>query len=355
MTFTVLAIVSITQLLFAALLAAFLFAHRARVERRLSEESRGLAAVAVPLRAWLVGEGGVHDVRDALDALPPDAARATALRIGRDQLTREASGELAHAVRDRAWVRDGFAHATSPWWWRRLEAARLLADLGTLDVEPLVRRLLRDKHPAVRIAATSCLSRIPTSAVVNVVLDELPRQPLAVRAMQIGMLREQWQLTREALLPRLEPNAPIDALPYWVNAAEALETADVLAKLVPLQAHASAQVRIAVARALKKYFHPDATRVLATLLHDVDWRVRAQAARSLGVLRDTTAVPALVSGLTDVAWWVRFRSALALSQLGEQGRAALRAATGSNDKFAANMASMVRGLSDGSVVELVEG
>ena len=54
------------------------------------------------------------------------------------------------------------------------------------------------------------------------------------------------------------------------------------------------------------------------------------------------------------AWWVRFRSALALAQLGEVGRRALRAARDRPDRFAADMAAMVSGLSDGAVVELAE-
>jgi hypothetical protein len=355
LTFAVLVIVSVTQLVFAALLAAFLFMHRAGAERRKRDGARGLDAVAVPLRAWLVGQGSASAVCDALDRLPPDAARSTALRIGRDKLDADANAELSLALRARPWVHDGFALASSRWWWKRLEAARFIADLGTAADERAVRRLLHDPHAAVRAAATSCLRRIANPSLIEVVLNELPRQPLVVRSTQLSLLRAQWPLAREALLPRLTLNAPAAALPHWIGVAEALETPDVLAQVVRLHAHPSVQVRISVARALKKYFHPDSARALTALLADADWRVRAQAARSFGVLHDLGAVPLLERRVGDAAWWVRFRSALALSQLGDSGRATLRAVRAGPDEYASQMAAMVSGLSQGSALELVEG
>ncbi|HYD52758.1 MAG TPA: HEAT repeat domain-containing protein, partial [Gemmatimonadaceae bacterium] len=82
---------------------------------------------------------------------------------------------------------------------------------------------------------------------------------------------------------------------------------------------------------------------------------RAQAARALGTLADQEAVPLLKRALADVNWWVRFRSGLALAQLGEPGRAALRETRGARDRYAADMAAMVSGLSSGSIIELSEG
>jgi len=93
---------------------------------------------------------------------------------------------------------------------------------------------------------------------------------------------------------------------------------------------------------------------LREMMRDSDWRVRAQAARALGAVGANDAVAELSNGLADRSWWVRFRSALALAQLGEAGRRALRVARERPDRFAADMASMVSGLSDGAVMELAE-
>jgi HEAT repeat protein len=113
-------------------------------------------------------------------------------------------------------------------------------------------------------------------------------------------------------------------------------------------------MRISAARAIRRYMHPDAEAVLRDMMRDTDWRVRAQAARGLGTIGATEAVADLSSALADRSWWVRFRSALALAQLGELGRRALRIARERPDRFAADMASMVSGLSDGAVMELAE-
>ena len=100
--------------------------------------------------------------------------------------------------------------------------------------------------------------------------------------------------------------------------------------------------------------HADSEAALRAMLKDDDWRVRAQAARGLGALGATAAIPELSGALVDRSWWVRFRSALSLAQLGETGRRALRTARERSDRYAADMAKMVSGLSDGAVVELAE-
>lgn len=355
MTFTALVAVSVAQLVFAILLSVFIFVHRRTAERRARAERRGLQALQGPVREWLVGEGSAEQIREGLSRLPADTARYTALRIGRHNVAAEVRQEFASIVRDAPWVREGLQQINSAWWWRRLEAARLLADLGTPGDELRVRQLLRDPHPAVRAAATSCVRRIASVGVIDVVLDELSVQPLVVRSHQMSMLREQWQFTRAALIERLGPGAPAEKLPLWVNVAEVLEMPDVLARVMPLHTHPVDEVRIAVARALKKYFHPDTIRIVRVLLGDADWRVRAQAARSAGVLADPSIIDALETRLGDSMWWVRFRASLALAQLGEPGRAALRNVRNSSDPFAAQMAVMVSGLSAGSIVELTEG
>jgi hypothetical protein len=51
---------------------------------------------------------------------------------------------------------------------------------------------------------------------------------------------------------------------------------------------------------------------------------------------------------------VRFRSALALALLGDKGRAVLRQAAASSDRYAADMARMISGLPPGTLRELAE-
>jgi hypothetical protein len=191
-------------------------------------------------------------------------------------------------------------------------------------------------------------------ALIEHVLDTLHTRPPIVRVFQLRILRESWKHTVPALLARLVPTAPMAKLQVWIALAEILGDARCLAPLVAFSNHPAVEMRISAARAIRRYMHPDAEAVLREMISDSDWRVRAQAARGLGAVGASQAVSALSFALADRSWWVRFRSALALAQLGETGRRALRIARERPDRFAADMAAMVSGLSDGAVMELAE-
>lgn len=355
MSLTVLAVIAATQVVFLLALTVFIFSHRLRTEQRLRALVAAQARIGPLVRDWLVGAASITAVRDVLNGLAPRVARDAALQLSQQSLPADAANELALTVQHTDWYRSGIAKGRSMFWWRRLEAARLIAEIGTMADEPLVRSLLRDEHAAVRVSASSALRRTASPGLIEHVLDVLPEQPLVVRSYQMRLLREQWRFTREALLVRLDGGGDLAALPLWIQVAEVLELPELLSKVAALADHPSFQVRLAVARALRKYFHPVTPTTLVRLLVDPDWRVRAQAARSLGILADPSAIDMLAARLTDDTWWVRFRSALALSQLGERGRAALREARQSSDLYASQMAAMVSGLSPGSATELIEG
>jgi hypothetical protein len=218
----------------------------------------------------------------------------------------------------------------------------------------MIRRLLLDKHPAVQLAAASCLGRVADIELVSLVVETLPGRPVAVRYYLFGALRQCWAQAVPLVVHRLRADTPPERLEVWINLAEALATPAVLAPVVPLHTHAVAEVRLAVARALKRYYHPDAAPALRILLADDDWRVRAQAARALGVLRVMDAVGSLGALLNDPKWWVRVRAALSLAQLGEPGRRMLREARVGGDRYASEMSAMISGLSEGGVMELAE-
>lgn len=262
--------------------------------------------------------------------------------------------DLVTLLRDSRWTKTISRQARSRYWWRRLAAARLLAFTANRTDRPTVRQLLDDAHPAVRTAATRCLPRLDDPELVALVLDRLPALTPLVRASLTVTLRELLPYTVPAVLARLAQPASSAELETWINVVEVIGAPEAFAPLAGLATHASADVRLAVARALKRQFHVDASDVLERLLRDVDWRVRAQAARSLGALGAHEKTPQLATALADTAWWVRFRASLALAQMGEPGRRVLRASRHASDRMARDMSSLVCGLSDGSIIELTE-
>ena len=351
---SVMLVVAIVQGIFFALLLLLIFVNRARQSYRAQRAAAAANRVAEPLQRWLLGIGTAADLANVLRRLPE--------REALDQLTihvapkaaPEHLAQLARALREDRWVRRILAQSTSRWWWRRLDAARLLAVVGSLRDRTLLRQLLADSHAAVQAAASTCLTRVADYALVEHVLDTLHTRPPIVRVFQLRILRENWKHTVPALLERLVPIAPMAKLQVWIALAESVADARCLAPLIAFSNHPVVEMRISAARAIRRYVHPDAQTVLRDMMRDGDWRVRAQAARGLGAVGAADAVTELSLALGDRSWWVRFRSALALAQLGEAGRRALRIARERPDRFVADMASMVCGLSDGAVVELAE-
>ncbi|MEO8563517.1 MAG: HEAT repeat domain-containing protein, partial [bacterium] len=127
-----------------------------------------------------------------------------------------------------------------------------------------------------------------------------------------------------------------------------------LEQVALLEHHSSAEVREGVARALRRVPRQRSVDVLQRLLCDSEASVRAAAAHGLGELGSPGAIPSLLAAARDSDWNVRYRATLALSQLGEPGRTAVRVLRGDFDRYVSSMATLVTGLSDGALLDLVE-
>jgi HEAT repeat protein len=348
----ILALIALGQLVFFALLVVLLLATSARRQARTRRDAATAAHAAEPLRHWLVGTGSAIRVGTVFRRLPPEMAREqiilVAARLAPSQLT-----ELTRVLRGESWVVRTVARARSVFWWRRLEAARLLAVVAAPRDRMTVRRLIADRHPAVQAAATSCVTRLDDEGLIDEIIERMPERSPAVRVYQADVLRAVSRLAARPLLRRLRTRAPASRLEVWIQLAEAISDPQCLAATAALHRHPDSGVRAAVARALRRFPHRDTSAALAERIRDPEWRVRAEAARSIGAVAGAEAVPLLVSALSDRAWGVRLRAALALAELGEPGRRVLQEAAARNDDtYARDMAIMVGALSDGTVAEL---
>ena len=348
------ALVALIQGAFFALLVLLLFVNRARRMRKARRAAAASVRVAEPFQRWVMGQARATEVAAVLLRLPPEEALDQLTMHVAARAAPERIGELGRALREDSWVRRVLDDGTSRFWWHRLDAARLMSVVGSMRDRGLLLRLLEDEHPAVQAAASATLTRLGDYALVEHLLDTLHKRSPIVRTFQVRVLRETWRHTAPALVKRLTPIAPVAKLPAWIELAENLADSHCLAALLAFKSHPVAQVRVATARALRRYIHPDCAATLRHMILEEDWRVRAQAARSLGAVGASDAVPELTRALADRSWWVRFRAALALAQLGEPGRSVLRAARELPDRYARDMAAMVIGLSDGALVELAE-
>jgi HEAT repeat protein len=348
----VLAVIAVAQAAFFVLLVILLLAARARGQARQRRDAAAALQAQEPLRHWLIGTGSAVRVGSAFRRLPPEMAREQIILIS-DRVAPSQMQELTKVLRSESWVVRTVSRARSIFWWRRLEAARLLAVVAAPRDKLTVRRLIADPHPAVQSAATHCLTRLDDEGLVADVIDRMPDRSPAVRLGQAQVLRSVWRLAARPLLRRLQARGAPHRLEVWIQIAEAIGDPQCLAAAAVLHRHPDAGVRAAVARALRHFPHPDASAALVERIADPEWRVRAEAARSLGAVASADAVPLLVRALSDRAWHVRYRAALALAELGEPGREALEAAASrQDDPYARDMSIMVGALADGTIAEL---
>jgi hypothetical protein len=353
-TVFVLGVIAVVQTVFLVMLVAFLLARRVYDRDRRIAFTAGRDALAKPARDWLVADGAIQPVVEALAAFPANAVVGYASFYVRGNVPDEKRAELGAALRDEKWVRRAIASADSPRWWRRIEAARAIGLVGTAADRDAVRRLFDDDHPAVAIAAVACLPRVADAALVGVVLDRYASLPMMVRHYLVNTLGELREIVEPELVQRLRSEAPATALAHWVSLASALVSRPGLQAAASLASNDSADVRAAVADALRRLPNEATMLTLSILLCDESPAVRERAAASLGYIAAPQALPLLQGSMRDTSWAVRRRSALALAQLGEVGRLAIGELMYDADPYVANMATVVSGLSGGALLELTE-
>ena len=256
-------------------------------------------------------------------------------------------GEQSHDSIQRA--------AVSWFWWRRMAAAQRLAVVADARDRDVLYRLLLDPHPGVQGAAAAALLRYADTTLLALVIDGLVSRSAAVRRYQVSVLQRQSALVAPLLIERLRSAVSPIQLHSYIDLAESIDSNECTELVMALSIHQHPDVRLAVAKLLKRLGDESSVIKLLTMLRDPDWRVRAQAARGLGSIGDERAAPELARALTDRNWWVRFRAGLALAMLGNVGRETLESANAFPDRYARDMAAFVLGLSESSIAELAEG
>ena len=348
----VLAVIAIAQAVFLAALAGFILYRRSRarvvalfVAPRIDEARR-------TLRAWVAGTGTVAPIMDAMRRLPRAAALEFAADAAATVLAAEAHAAFAFALRDEPWFRHTVRFAASRRWWERRQAARALALAGTADDRDALAALLRDPEPAVAVIALSALARVPEPGLVGDALDRYPTLPPVIRRFVLGALTAVRDVVEAPLIARIDGRAGAGARAAWIDLAVHLNLTGALLASARHATDPDARVREAVARAYGGLPSASTLDALGRMIVDPIVEVRTAAARALGRVGSPRGTDLLERALHDPAWAVRYAAAIALAQLGERGRSALLALRGDADRFVAEVATVISGLSDGALLEL---
>ena len=342
-------IVAIAQgVLLVALVTLIVLNRWIRLRRSAAVNPRRIELDAV-MQRWAMGQSGADEVMQGLARLPVPLA-IEALVTWSARVPGERWQELARGLESRWWARAVRGNSRSARWWKRLECARFLSVAATPHDIGRVRRLLRDPHPAVQLAAATTLERVASAVLVTAALEQLPFLGPTVQAYYASVLKR----ARAAVVQHLKKlfrRLDDPRLPRIIEFAGRLEEPVLREGFTTLGTHPEAEVRTQVARALGKFPHAESVAALAYLVHDEAWPVRAQATRSLGMIADQTTLPAVRGALRDPEWWVRLRAGLALTRFGTAGRNALLEAEVGPHAEARAMAELILGLSSQALAE----
>lgn len=227
-------------------------------------------------------------------------------------------GDIADRVGLVAYAR---RRARSRFWWRRLNAARLLTLFSRSD--DTMSTLARDSHELVRAQAAEAFGHAPSDEGIETLLELLGDPRRIVRFMARDSLVRIGRPAHAAIadaIPRASERA-IDAL---LSVAATSPSHDFASALAPLVRSPRAATRAGAADALRAIGGADASALLSMLLDDSDTKVRVRAVDGLASLGFWPAAPAIARLLDADDWQLRYRAAVALQNLGGPGELLLR-------------------------------
>jgi HEAT repeat protein len=201
----------------------------------------------------------------------------------------------------------------------------------------LLRPMLEDRDPEVRLVTCAALAASRDPQAVMVLLDAIENERLAPERV-IERIGAEWAV--DALLAAVAA-VPHDRAATRLAVTRALGLAGSRAAepaLLELLCEGTEEVRISAARSLGQVGGPASRAELERALEEESWPLRAQAAKALGTIGQAASVPALEERLADSAWWVRANAAQALVDLGPEGVEALERAADHDDPYARDRA-----------------
>lgn len=246
--------------------------------------------------------------------------------------------ELVKLYREAGLHRSDLRDLRSSRWQRRAMALRRLLFVADADdLDAILER--KDDLQPIRLMAAFILGRVSEPTELLEILNHL-RLPHRLMEQSIhSILAEadprivrgilsRWDQVRDPRLRRVLLVFAADRMP------------DACVPWLPVAAaHPDLEIRIGACVVAGRLPLPECSDLLASLLQDPHWQVRARAARAAAGRQDDALVAPLRRGLRDPFFWVRQNAAASLRALGEEGFHALSAvARRDPDRFAMDAA-----------------
>jgi len=223
-------------------------------------------------------------------------------------------------------------------WWLRAASAHNLGQMRVKRAKNHLIKALRDRNMEVRLEATWAIGHMGFVDTLPLIMESMSHFFKIAALRMDAFIFEMGGPALPLLLDLCKhPEQEIQLLAiHLVGEFRDPGTVKLLLSLLDSQ---DLEIRLAACKAIGSIGEPKGLSSIIPYLEDSAWQMRAQAAKQFGRNRFTPAIPGLLKCLEDRAWWVRLNAGEALSQMGEDGRIALKRALKSEDRFARDMAS----------------
>ena len=205
--------------------------------------------------------------------------------------------------------------------WRRLQGLRLLAALGSGNIDVL--SLLANPRTEFQSQGAELAVDHPTPGVIDTLLAMASGASSVARFAAQDSLLRMGNVVVEPLATYLSTHSGAEAVGA-LEVAVGLADPQFLAASLRLSQDGSPRVRAVTAALLGHLGGREAVEELRRLLNDAVPDVRSAAASAMGRLNHWPAAPAVAKLMVDTDWTVRKQAVLALDALGAPGKVLLR-------------------------------
>lgn len=213
----------------------------------------------------------------------------------------------------------------------KIQAVSLLAYFSSAESLQALLSCCEDPDTYVQMAALRGLSARRDAAHISQIIQSLSVAKKANKLMLADILKRFGEPAVPSLVGLSSGKALVEVRLAALIALGSIRSLNAVEPLIKLLNDENENIRAQSAQALGKIGDIRAGTSLMERLTDTNASVRHHAAQALGALHLNESIPALAGILNDQNWWVRFRAAEALYNIGDKGRALLKALSRTQD------------------------
>lgn len=220
----------------------------------------------------------------------------------------------------------------------RLLAAKVFSIMCEPEDEVCILKLLRDRIPLVHMEIMLAAPLLPTSNVVNTMIDMMTTHRRKSYALYTKTFHTMPVSAADAVVDRLrrEKQPYVRSICYTVLMA--LNRTDPDLDLTGDLESDVLDLKISAIKYLARSQRSESVQKLTEYLLAPEWQIRVVAIQELGRWKTEETRRQLVAAMRDPKWWVRYNAGLALKNMGEFGLEALRQVGKNDDRFAYDVA-----------------